>query len=123
MNTPNYIVANRLNYLLNTKSIAELKLDETNLVSKFAEFVKGSKELNTYGYSLLFSGQTEKALYVFDLNSKLFPYNHNVYDSLGEAYLKVEHPKEALKNYYKILSLNPENKNARDMVEKIKNNI
>jgi tetratricopeptide (TPR) repeat protein len=61
----------------------------------------------------------DKALYVFDLNTKIFPYKYNVYDSLGEAYYKSENQSEALKNYYKVLSLKPDDKNALEMIEKI----
>ena len=118
--TPNYIVANYMNSLLNSKSIDSLKLDEQNLVPRLAEFVKGSRELNTYGYSLLRSNQIERALYVFDFNTKIFPYKYNVYDSMGEAYFKAENYTEALKNYYKVLSLKPDDKNALEMIEKIK---
>lgn len=118
--TPNYVAVNYMSYLLASKSIEDLKQDEANLVPRLAEFVKGSRELNTYGYSLLRSNQLEKALYIFDLNTKIFPYRHNVFDSLGEANLKLENYNEALKNYYKVLSLTPDDKNAIAMVEKIK---
>lgn len=118
--TSNYMAANYINYLLNTKSLDSLKLDKKNLVPRLAEFVKGSRELNTYGYSLLRSNQTEKAIYIFDFNTKIFPYKYNVYDSLGEAYLEAKNYNEALKNYYKVLSLKPDNKNAIDMIEKIR---
>lgn len=118
--TPNYVAVNYMSYLLASKSIEDLKQDEANLVPRLAEFVKGSRELNTYGYSLLRSNQLEKALYIFDLNTKIFPYRHNVFDSLGEANLKLENYNEALKNYYKVLSLKPDDKNAIAMVEKIK---
>ncbi len=117
---PNYVAANYMDYLLSSKSIDSLKLDETALVPRLAEFVKGSRELNTYGYSLLRSNELEKALYIFDLNTKIFPYKYNVYDSLGEAYLKLENYTEALKNYYKVLSLKPDDKNAAEVIEKIK---
>tara|TARA_R110000868_G_scaffold141147_7_gene357341 strand:- start:4723 stop:5616 length:894 start_codon:yes stop_codon:yes gene_type:complete len=117
---PNYVAANYVNYLLDTKSIDSLKLDERALISRLAEFVKGSRELNTYGYSLLRSNQLEKALYVFDLNTKIFPYKYNVFDSLGEAHLKLKNYNEALKNYYKVLSLKPDDENATEMIEKIK---
>jgi thiol-disulfide isomerase/thioredoxin len=118
--SPNYMAANYLNYLLQEKTLDSLKLDESTLVPRLAEFVKGSRELNTFGYSLLRSNQIGKALYVFDLNTKIFPYKYNVYDSLGEAYYKSENYVEALKNYYKVLSLNPDDKNAVEMIEKIK---
>lgn len=118
--TPNYMVANYIDGLLKTKLLDSLKQEEAILVPRLAEFVKGSRELNTYGYSLLRSNQTEKALYIFDLNTKIFPYKYNVYDSLGEAYYKTKNYTEALKNYYKVLSLKPEDKNALKMIEKIK---
>lgn len=118
--TSNYTAVNYMNYLLNSKSIDSLKQDEINLVPRLAEFVKGSRELNTYGYSLLRSSQTEKALYVFDLNTKIFPYKHNVYDSLGEAYFETGNKNKALKNYYKVLSLKPDDENALEMIGKIK---
>lgn len=117
----NYMAANYLNYLLQEKTLDSLKQDEPVLVPRLAEFVKGSRELNTYGYSLLRSNQIEKALYVFDLNTKIFPYKYNVYDSLGEAFYKSENNIEALKNYYKVLSLKPDDKNAVEMIEKINN--
>ncbi|WP_298556503.1 thioredoxin domain-containing protein [uncultured Algibacter sp.] len=116
---PNYSVANYMNHLLETKPLDSLKMDESNLISRFSEFTKGSRELNTYGYSLLRSNQIEKALYVFDFNSKIYPYKSNVYDSLGEAQLEAENTNEALKNYYKVLSLKPDNENALKMIEKI----
>ena len=116
----NYLIANYMDHLLKTKSLDSLRIDESNLVARFAEFTKGSRELNTYGYSLLRSNRIEKALYVFDFNAKMFPYRHNVYDSLGEAYFKADNHSEALKNYYKVLSLKPDDKNAIEMIEKIK---
>ena len=116
----NYMIANYMDHLLNTKSLDSLKIEASNLVSRFAEFTKGSRELNTYGYSLLRSKRIEKAIYIFDFNTKMFPYKHNVYDSLGEAYFKAENYMEALKNYYKVLSLKPDNENALEMIEKIK---
>lgn len=117
---PNYIAANYMDRLLNSKPIDSLMLSEADLIPRLAEFVKGSRELNTYGYSLLRSNQLEKSLYVFDLNTKIFPYKYNVYDSLGEAYLKLENYTEALKNYYKVLSIKPDDKNATEMIENIK---
>lgn len=117
--TSNYMAANYMNYLLKNKPLDSLKLEEVNLVPRLAEHVKGSRELNTYGYSLLRSNQIEKALYIFDFNTKIFPYKYNVYDSLGEAQLKAGNHSNALKNYYKVLSLKPDDENALEMIEKI----
>lgn len=117
--TPNYMAANYLSYLLENKSLEELTNKEKELVPQFAEFVKGSRELNTYGYMLLRSKQFEKSLFVFNLNTKIFPYKYNVFDSLGEAYFAIKNYSEALKNYATVLELKPKDENAISMIEKI----
>ena len=121
--TPNYMAANYLNYLLYEKSIDSLQLEHDILVPRLAEFVKGSRELNTLGYVYLRAQEYDKALYVFDLNTQIFPYKYNVYDSFGEAYFETKNYAMALKNYYKVLSLKPDDDNAIKMIETIKSNI
>jgi len=116
----NYLAANYVQLLLKDKTITELKKEETSLVPRLAEFTKGSRELNTLGYVYLRSKQLEKAHYVFDLNTKIFPYKHNVFDSLAEYYFETENHTKALANYYKVLSIKPDDKNALEMVEEIK---
>ncbi|GAA3595929.1 thioredoxin family protein [Flavivirga amylovorans] len=116
----NYWAANYMNDLFNSKTLDDLKLKESELIPKLAEFVKGSRELNTYGYVLLSSNQPKKALYIFDLNTKIFPYKYNTYDSLGEACFMIKNYAEALKNYYKVLSIKPDNEHAVKMIEKIR---
>ena len=118
--SPNYIGVSYLNRIINSKSLDSLRLMEKKLVPRLSEFVMGSRELNTFGYVLLRSNQFEKAAYVFDLNTKIFPYKYNVYDSLGEAYFEANKYKTALNNYTKVLELNPKDKNAKVMIEKIK---
>lgn len=117
---PNYPAANFLQNQLATITIDSLKLDETRLVSMLSEHVKGSRELNTVGYVYLRANEIDKAMYVFDLNTKIFPYKYNVFDSLAEVYFEKENYTEALKIYYKVLSLNPDDKNAPEMIAKIK---
>ena len=120
---PNYVAANYVGALLATQSIDSLQLEAAVLVPRLAEFVKGSRELNTLGYVYLRAQEYDKALYVFDLNTQIFPYKYNVYDSLGEAYFETQNYNEALKNYYKVLSLKPDEENAIEMIEKIKSQV
>ncbi|MCG8331797.1 MAG: DUF2911 domain-containing protein [Chitinophagales bacterium] len=69
---------------------------------------KGSNgELNNYGYQLLFSGKTEKAIKVFEANVDKHPEDPNVWDSLGEAYVAAGEKEKAVKVLKKSLSLNP----------------
>lgn len=50
---------------------------------------------------------------------KLFPESGNAYDSLGEAYLKAGDKQNALVNYKKAYDLNPENENAKKIVDEL----
>jgi tetratricopeptide (TPR) repeat protein len=76
---------------------------------------------NGMGYYLLGSGKILEAIEVFKLNVELFPESSNVYDSLGEAYMKRGDDNNAIKNYKKSLELNPDNDNAKEMLKNLKN--
>ncbi len=77
-------------------------------------------ELNTLGYRLLQTGHTKDAIEIFKLNVEQFPKSSNVYDSLGEGYMNDSNTKMAIMNYEKSLKLNPDNENAKKMLEKLK---
>jgi len=76
--------------------------------------------LNGLGYTLLFSGQAQDAIAVFQRNVREYPNSANVYDSLGEAYMKAGQNDLAIQNYETSLKLNPKNRNAVDMLKKLK---
>jgi tetratricopeptide (TPR) repeat protein len=76
-------------------------------------------EFNAVGYRLLGSGQLNDAIEVFKLNVELYPESANVYDSLGEAYLRIGDNESAAKNYRKSLELNPQNSNAREVLKRL----
>ena len=50
------------------------------------DFAEG--ELNGLGYTLLGMSDVSGAIRVFELNAQQYPESSNVFDSLGEAYLK-----------------------------------
>ena len=77
--------------------------------------------LNALGYSLLGRGLISKAIEILKFNIECYPEYANGYDSLGEAYMLNGEKKQAIKNYQKALVLNPENANAREMLEKLRN--
>jgi tetratricopeptide (TPR) repeat protein len=77
-------------------------------------------QLNTLGYRLLQTGHTKDAIEIFKLNVNQFPKSFNVYDSLGEGYMVDGNNKLAEKYYKKSLKLNPDNENAKQMLEKLK---
>ena len=75
--------------------------------------------LNNMGYNLLFSGETDKAIQIFKLNTELFPKIGNVWDSYGEALLKSGDKKGALMAYKKALEINPNIPSAAKMVKEL----
>ncbi len=77
-------------------------------------------QLNTLGYQLLQTGMNKQAIAIFKLNVEQFPESFNVYDSLGEGYMIAGDNKNAIKNYEKSLKINPNNDNAKKMLEQIK---
>ena len=76
-------------------------------------------DLNTAGYSLLNQNKIKDAIDIFKKNVELYPKSSNVYDSLGEAYMKNGDKKLAIVNYKKSLELDPENENAKEMINKL----
>ena len=91
-------------------------------VEKPNEFnFENEDELTMYGYSFLWNNQKKEALEIFKLIVEQFPNSSNPYDSLGEAYMALGNMELSLINYQKSLELNPDNFNAEDQIEKIKN--
>lgn len=83
------------------------------------DYHKSIDNLNDLGYVFMENGEMKKALEVFKLNIYLFPDNWNVYDSYGEALLNSNNIVEAIKMYKKSLELNPNNENAKMVLNKI----
>ena len=78
-----------------------------------------SNELNSLGYQVMRLGDTAGAVEIFKLNVEQFPQEWNVYDSLGEACLKLGNKTEAITNYKKSLDLNPKNDNGRNVLKSL----
>jgi len=64
-------------------------------------------QLNSTGYQILRTGNLHAAVEIFRLNVEAFPPEWNVYDPLGEAYLKLGDKPGAIENYKKLLDLTP----------------
>jgi Flp pilus assembly protein TadD len=69
---------------------------------------------------LLYDGQERDAIAIFKRNVQEYPESWNVYDSLGEAYMKTGQKALAIANYEKSLELNPKDQNGVDMLKKLK---
>lgn len=109
--------------------VARLLESETHDVDAIQARVKQQKDtffpvnennINALGYRLLGKEQINKAITAFKLNTIWFPKSANVYDSLGEAYLKANKKDLAIKNYEKSLELNPDNPNVVKLLKDLK---
>jgi len=86
---------------------------------KFFDF---EGEFNKAGYGMLSEEQYEEALFIFKINTELFPESANAWDSLAEAYWKSGDTTKAVELYNKAIALDPEGetgKHAREMLLKI----
>lgn len=76
--------------------------------------------LNELGYRLLFGGKEMDAIQVFQKNLQQYPQSSDVYDSLGEAYMKTGRKDLAIQNYQKSLELDPKNQDAVEQLKKLR---
>ncbi len=80
-------------------------------------------ELNKLGYELLRLGKNNESIALFQLATKEFPANANLFDSLGEAYFTAKQYDLALESYKKAIDFGGTNGNAEKMIEKINKEI
>ena len=102
------------------QGIEYVKKNFNKLIANFHPSDPKGLILNNIGYTFLNDNSTEKAIEIFKLNTILFADDPNVWDSLGEAYLKKGDIKNALLNYKKALKIDPNFPSAKKMVLKLK---
>ena len=115
---------------LKSESLADLlktKIDADGLAAGQTYFAQLASEgfgdayvsegqLNSLGYRYLLKDQGAEALAIFQWNVAQFPDSANVYDSQGEAYVKVGDREAALASYRKSLEIDPSNANAEKFI-------
>ena len=85
-----------------------------------AHFYADEGELNSLGYhALLQRHDPRSAVAVLAFNARRFPTSPNAYDSLGEAELAAGDREAAIRDYRKVLELDPKNVNAKQVLERI----
>ena len=75
--------------------------------------------LNQTGYIFMGRNKIGEAILMFGKNVELHPASWNVYDSLGEAYMKNGDKEQAVKNYQKSIELNPASESGREALKKL----
>jgi len=82
-------------------------------------YALNEREMNIAGYNLLNSDMVKEAIEVFKLNVDAYPKSSNVYDSLGEAYMKDGNSELAIVNYNRSVALNPGNQGGIKALKKL----
>ena len=79
--------------------------------------------MNLLAYQLLYEANFENhnqlALEVLKINTLLFPFSYNVYDSYGEGLIKNGFKQEAISMYRKALQINPQNTESQEALKRI----
>jgi tetratricopeptide (TPR) repeat protein len=105
---------------LKEKGISYIEKNMKSILSDF-DLPYDARFLNYFGYRFMNGGDTDAALELFALNTRLFPKQANTYDSLGEAWLKKGNNAEAIRWYKKALEVDPAFGNARKMLDQLEN--
>ena len=71
------------------------------------------------GYELIREKEFKEAIRILQLNVEAYPQSSNAYDSLAEAYMGDGDKPQAVANYQKTLELNPKNRGAALMLQKL----
>jgi len=113
-------IAETLSATLATKGVEQAIAQYHNLKSAGSTHYNFDEdELNALGYQLIRANKFKEAIRIFQLNIEAYPQSGNAYDSLGEAYMDDGDKPLAIANYERSLQLNPKNRNAVKMLQKL----
>lgn len=94
--------------------------DALVLIQKALEFEPSNGAyLDTRGWIYFKKGDLEKAIKYLE-NASVMLQDPEVFEHLGDVYLKINKPHEARKNWQKSLSLDPKRKSALDKIKDLK---
>ena len=96
------------------KTVQFIKIEQKKGIN--SNYYISEDELNNLGYELLNSKKQKEALQIFKLNTVLYPKGYNTFDSFGECLLILGKKEEGIKAYKKSLELNPQNENAKKVL-------
>lgn len=86
-------------------------------------YVNFESKINRAGYDLLNAKRFDQSLFVFGMNTRLYPNSANAWDSFAEANWKAGKTDKAIEYYNKAIALDPDGvtgANARGMLEQVK---
>jgi tetratricopeptide (TPR) repeat protein len=102
--------------IIKNKSPSQMKYAIETLAERYPNYFTQDK-MDRLGSNLLYAGKSKEAVTVFQVNVKNHPQSDNAYKSLAESYLYLKEDDQAIRNYKRILELDPQNQNALRMLK------
>jgi tetratricopeptide (TPR) repeat protein len=115
----NYKSYAQINAWLTQGLLSDANINPRGLAQQIRNDVARETDLNSCGYVLLKRRDVKEAINVFQINTNLFPYSSNCFDSLGEAYLAAGMKDNSRACYQRALELDPKNENAKAQLERL----
>lgn len=100
-----------------TAALAGYRDYESDPKHRYAETLE--KRLNALGYQALQANGLAQAIVLFQVNAETHPDSANAFDSLGEAEEKASNTSAAVQAYQRSLQLNPQNRHAKEALERL----
>ena len=88
--------------------------------TKKNDFDFDEDQLNSLAYRFMNNGMYQYAIGLLKLNAETYPDSYIICDGLGEAYMLNGNKELAIENFEKSLKINPNDTNAKDLIEKLK---
>lgn len=117
---PNYAGANYMLQVFDSMSMDEVYQDIQNIYQTAYYKVGRYAELNTLGKVLATSDRKKEALLVYQLNTYYHPGNWLIHKSYAELLAEMENYSQAIKEYEKAVSFNPDNEEMKTELERLK---
>jgi tetratricopeptide (TPR) repeat protein len=118
--TPNYAGANYMLQIFDSMAIDEVYKNINDIYRSGYYKVCRYSELNTLGHVLSASDRKKQALLVFQFNTYYYSGNPITFENYGELLVEMENYPQAVKQYEKLVALNPKNEEAMEELNRIK---
>jgi CubicO group peptidase (beta-lactamase class C family) len=113
-----YLAGEKVNQIFLKLKIEEAKQNYLEIKKSHPDW-DFQYRLNLIGYTLIDHGRINDGIKVLELNTIENPKSGNAFDSLADGYFKNGQLEISKENYKKSLELQPDNANAKEMLEKI----
>jgi len=117
--TPQYSGAALLADLFHTTAFNKLELDSTALIARLKPITASRGQLHSFGNLLMSSGDTARAIFAYQINTRLFPADPVAWTTLASASIKTGNKAVAKACCQTAIGLQPDNKEAAAMLEQL----